>query len=430
LWLLTADGERCDLVDVAGGDFVEAAAELADGVGWGDFDDFFAKLGFAGFDLGFELFAFVEQGVEDLLFGDVGDFLALHVDDAAAVAREDRDVGALGLARTIHDAAHHGDLDRQLDLVGELFAYVLDEGEQVDLDAAARRAGNKINAHTLAQLEAIQHLQRVFDLVHRVVGVADAHGVADAVRQQMPERHRGANHRCLARPGMGHAQMKRVVKTLGDLGIGRDDKRRVGALGGDADVVKIVFVEDVEIFLELGDHDGQEVAVAGIGEDAAELFHAFLLVFALDDRAFVDADADGQGFFLACLDDGFDLLAVLDVARVEADLVDAGVDRFEGTLKVEVHVGDDRHGHLRHDLAKRFGVFFLGHGDTDDVRPGGSEPVDFSHTCVDVVGVASGHGLDGDGRGGGAVGAAADFDDADAVVAERDLTGGSAWGHG
>jgi len=35
-----------------------------------------------------------------------------------------------------------------------------------------------------------------------------------------------------------------------------------------------------------------------VGEDAAELLHPLLLVFAFDDRAFVDADADGILFAL------------------------------------------------------------------------------------------------------------------------------------
>ena len=41
-----------------------------------------------------------------------------------------------------------------------------------------------------------------------------------------------------------------------------------------------------------------------------------------------------------------DLVAVADVAGIEADLVDAGLDRLERPLVVEVHVGDDRDGGL------------------------------------------------------------------------------------
>ena len=88
-------------------------------------------------------------------------------------------------------------------------------------------------------------------------------------------------------------------------------------------LVEIFGAKNVEVFLELGDHDREEVAVLVVAEDAAEFFEAFLLVLALDDRAFVDADADGDLFRFTRLDDVGDLRAVVDVARVEADLVDA-----------------------------------------------------------------------------------------------------------
>ena len=98
----------------------------------------------------------------------------------------------------------------------------------------------------------------------------------------------------LLRAGVGDAEVQRVVEPLADLAVGVDHEQRVDALGADDDVVEILLVEDVEVFLELGDHDGEEVAVLVVGEDAAEFLQAFLLVLALDDRAFVDADADGE----------------------------------------------------------------------------------------------------------------------------------------
>src|SRR5690606_17011926 len=147
--------------------------------------------------------------------------------------------------------------------------------------------------------------------------------------------------------------------------------------------------------------------------------HALLFVLALDDGAFVDADADGEAPGLARLDDVDDLLAVVDVAGVEADLVDARLDGLEGALEVEVDVGDDGDADLGDDLLQGVGVLLLGDGDADDVRARGGELVDLGDTPGDVVGVAAGHGLDGDrGDGGGVAGAvgeaAADFDHTDA----------------
>ncbi len=183
--------------------------------------------------------------------------------------------------------------------------------------------------------------------------------------------------------------------------------------------MEIAFVEDVEVFLELGDHDGEEVAVLVVGEDAAEFLEAFLFVFAFDDGAFVDADADGDVACLAGVDDFFDLGAVLDVAGVEADFVDAGFDGFQGALEVEVDVGDDGHFDLLEDFLEGFGVLAFGDGDADDVGAAVGELVDFGDALVDFVGVAGGHGLDGDG------GVAADED-----VADLDLAGFAALNHG
>jgi hypothetical protein len=91
---------------------------------------------------------------------------------------------------------------------------------------------------------------------------------------------------------------------------------------------------------------------------------------------------------------------------------------------VEVHVGDQRHAHLRDDLGEGLGVLALGHGDADEVGAGGGELVDLGHARVDVVRVAAGHGLDADGC------VAADPDGADAAVAERDLSCGASIDHG
>jgi hypothetical protein len=103
------------------------------------------------------------------------------------------------------------------------------------------------------------------------------------------------------------AQVERVVEAFADLGVGVDDERGVHGLGADGDVVEVLLVEDVEVFLELGDHDREQVAVLVPGEDRAEFLHPLLLVLALDDRALVDADADRDALAplraLAGLDD-------------------------------------------------------------------------------------------------------------------------------
>jgi len=77
--------------------------------------------------------------------------------------------------------------------------------------------------------------------------------------------------------------------------------------------------------------------------------------------------------------------------------VDACVDGFEGAFEMEVDIGDDGDGGLVQDFFEGVGVFFLWDGDPHDVSTGGGEFVDLGDAFVDVVGVAGGHGLDGDG---------------------------------
>ena len=342
-----------------------------------------------------------------MFFGDVGDFFALDVDDAAAVAGEDCDVGPFAFAGAVDDATHDGDFDGEGDFFLESFVDLLDEGEEVDLDAAAGGAADEFGADAGAEAEDVEEFESVLDFVDGVVGVGDADGVADAGGQQVAQRDDRTDGAGFLGAGVGDAQVQGVVEAFGDFLVGADDEEGVDGLGGDGDVVKIPGVEDVQVFFELGDHDGEEVAVLVIAEDAAEFFEAFLFVFAFDDGAFVDADADGEGAFFAGVDDFFDLLAVVDVAGVEADFVDAGFDGFQGALKVEVDVGDDGGFDLLEDFLEGFGVFAFGDGDADDVGATLGEFVDFGDAFVDVVGVAGGHGLDGDG------GVAADEDVAD-----------------
>ncbi len=127
---------------------------------------------------------------------------------------------------------------------------------------------------------------------------------------------------------------------------------------------------------------------------------------------------------LAGVDHRVDLIAVADVAGVQADLVDAGLDRLEGALVVEVDVRHDRHAGLGKDLLERLGVLPLGDRDADHVRPRLAVPLDLRDRRVDLVREAGGHGLDRDG------GVAADADDAGPRVAEGDLPGGPSGVHG
>ena len=94
--------------------------------------------------------------------------------------------------------------------------------------------------------------------------------------EQRSQGHDAADRACLARAGMRHAQVQRVVEARRDLAIGVDDERRVDRLGADADVVEVAFMEYVEIFLELGDHDRDQVTVLIVGKEFSQLLQPLL----------------------------------------------------------------------------------------------------------------------------------------------------------
>ena len=198
----------------------------------------------------------------------------------------------------------------------------------------------------------------------------------------------------VAGEGVGDAEMQRKVAALADGAIGVDDDGRVDALGADDHVVKAVVVEDAEVTLERVDHEPHEFGMV-VGRQALLLLRPNGLVGPLHHAAFVHSDADGHAALAACGDDAIDLLAVLDVARVEPNLVDPGLDGFEGPLKMEMHVGDDRHWRLRENRRQGLGVALVRYGDPDDVAPGLGQASYLGDGGVDVVGIGAGHGLNG-----------------------------------
>ncbi len=75
------------------------------------------------------------------------------------------------------------------DFLGQLLADILHELEEIDLDSAAGRAGDQLGADARAQAQDVEQFQAVLHFVDRIVGVADADGVADAAAEQMAQRN-------------------------------------------------------------------------------------------------------------------------------------------------------------------------------------------------------------------------------------------------
>jgi hypothetical protein len=93
---------------------------------------------------------FDESGEEPLL-GDGADDFAFAEDGALALAGGKADVGVAGLAGAVDDAAHYGHGDGLGQLL-EVGLYLVDQGDEVDLDAAAGGAGDDDGA-ALADVE-------------------------------------------------------------------------------------------------------------------------------------------------------------------------------------------------------------------------------------------------------------------------------------
>ena len=116
--------------------------------------------------------------------------------------------------------------------------------------------------------------------------------------------------------------------------------------------------------------------------------------------------------------DLLDLGLLAQVARVEPQALDAGLQGGERHLVVEVDVGHDRHRRARHDLGQALGRRLLVAGAADDVGPGGRQRVDLGQGALDVGRLGGGHRLDRDRRA-AADGHAADVDLAGAARVSR-----------
>ena len=158
-------------------------------------------------------------------------------------------------------------------------------------------------------------------------------------------------------PGLGDAEMQRVVAGFGELLIGGDGEEDVGSLARDLELEEIVVLEDLGVVERAFDHRlGARFAIA-------------LQQVALE-RAGIDADAHRAAVILGRLDDLAHARRRADIAGVDAQAGGAALRRLDRPLVVEMDVGDDRHRHLRHDVLQRQRRFLVGAGNPHDVGAG------------------------------------------------------------
>jgi hypothetical protein len=182
-------------------------------------------------------------------------------------------------------------------------------------------------------------------------------------------------------PGLGHAQVQRVVALAREQPVGVDHHHRVVVLHRDLDVAEAVLLEQRALPQRRLDQRLRG-GLAVLGQQP------------LVQRARVDADPDRDPGVGRGLGDLGDLVVeLLDVARVHPDRRAAGVDRREHVLGLEVDVGDDRDLRLLRDGGQRVGVVLGRDRDPDDLAAGGGQLGDLLQRGVHVGGQRGGHRL-------------------------------------
>ena len=118
------------------------------------------------------------------------------------------------------------------------------------------------------------------------------------------------------------------------------------------------------------------------------------MFFKIPYAGFVNADADGGFVHFGGVDNAQDVFSLLNVPRVQSDLGRTGFDGFDGAIRAEVHVGNERYIHLLNDLSERHRVGASRHGESDQLTAGFNKLMDLAHAPTDIHRGYFRHGLD------------------------------------
>ena len=178
--------------------------------------------------------------VDDVVAFESGGELAVDVDRGLGffegAGQRDADVGVLGFAGAVHDAAHDGELHlfntgvellplrhRGCDVVLHLLGQHLEVG-----GGGAPAAGAACDLRCkAADGECLQDLLGAADLFTAVAAgrgrKRDANGIADAFEQQRSEAGGGGYCALHAHAGFGESEVQCVVATRGEFGVDVDE---------------------------------------------------------------------------------------------------------------------------------------------------------------------------------------------------------------
>ena len=307
----------------------------------------------------------------------------MRVDEADVAAAGDAEVRVSRLAGPVDGAAEHGDLES----LGVGIQPLLDLGGQrlhADVVASAGGARDEDGA-PLPQAERLEDLPGDLDLLHGVGRQRHAHRVADPVHEQRAHANRALDPTRERRSRFGDAEVQRVRHLGREHPVGPDHRRHVARLHGDLEVAVVECLQQPHLL-------------------EGRLDERLGLVFlrqgrqVLGQRARVGADAHRHACPLRRLDDELDLVGAADVAGVDADGGDAGIDRLQSERGVEVDIGDDGQRRKADDLRQRVGVLRLRNRHTHHLAARRRESGNLRRGRLHIVRLRQRHRLHGDGR--------------------------------
>ena len=214
--------------------------------------------------------------------------------------------------------------------------------DHVDLGAPAARARDEVEALALAQAERLEQRATGARLLDRIGGERVADRVADALGEQRADPGGRLHEPGGRRPGLGDAEVQRVVDRLGEQAVRVDHRGDVARLHRDLAVVEADLARSTR-------------ARAARTRRAPRASRHRTARRCRVEAAGVHADADRQAAVLRLARDELDVLGLADVAGVEPQPLDAGLHRGEREPVLEVDVGDDRHRRAGHDLREPLG---------------------------------------------------------------------------
>ena len=265
--------------------------------------------------------------------------------------------------------------------VGQCLLDLVCQPDEINARPPAGGAGDDVDT-VPAQPGGLQNVLRRQHLLHRVGGQRYAHRIADALTQKGADAHGGLDGAHALGARFGHADVQRIVRTLGKQPVRLDHQRDGAGFHRHADIMEIILFQQ-----------------RNMSERAFyQRLRRGMTVFFQQTRfqtAAVHADTDGNVPRAADLDHGPHPVLPADVAGVDADLGRAVFRRADGKAVVKVDIRHQRQRGRGADGSEGLRGLHVRNGQPRDLAPGGSQRADLRKAAVHVGRSRVQHRLDG-----------------------------------